>query len=191
MDANMRTELRRTARDLGKRVNAEMLALGDVLTIIHSGQLYYHWGYTAWQDYIDEEIGVHVAATYELMSISRWMAREQIAKKQRERLAALGRCKAAIVSKMARKGTLDTYLDLAERSTIHQLRAMCSGEREADSPKVVSFWMDGVQRRELERAMKKARGMCVGEPTNGVLLAEVCTGFTGRGNGEKRISVRN
>lgn len=168
------SELRRIARDLGKSINNEMFRLGETLSAISGAQFYYEWGFTTWADYVEGEVGIGVGTSYDLISITRWIHAEKLSKGQRERLLSLGRCKAALLSRLHRGVSVDAWPNVAAEHTVHQLRGLVFGEIGAELKRAAGFWMTERQRRAVERAIKVARQRHGDELVRGDLLAHIC-----------------
>jgi len=172
-----KADLRRLARNLAGNAHGELMRLGEVLRAIRGGQFHYEWGWDTWADYVENEVGLTAGITYELMAIARWSSDQRLLKAQREALARLGRCKAAILARMGpRRESADYWLRWARGHTVSELRARAYGESMETAPKTVAFWMDGRQRRVLIRAMNRAKRE-VGEEYHGELLATICQGY--------------
>jgi hypothetical protein len=182
-------ELRQLARKLAVKITAEMLQLGNVLLAIHSNRHWEGWGYDDWHDYVHTEIGMSAAASYRLLSITRWIHSERLLKAQREAVVSLGRTKAYYLTLVARKPTLDKWLTRAKKMTGEQLRSAVystSGEWET---KCVAFNVTRAQLRTINTAIMLARDYYddPDEPVRGDALATACEKFIAS---EKKSAAR-
>ena len=169
----MQRDLRRLARKLGKSINAEMMRLGEVLAAIHGGQFFHDWGYKTWADYVESEVGIGVATSYDLLSITRWVRARRLTKAQRTRFMGLGRCKMAALSRMAEGADIEAWLGAAERETVSRLRGLVNGEFWHETRRAARCWMTEAERRSVERALRIARDKQGDDLIRGELLSHI------------------
>jgi hypothetical protein len=168
-----KAQVRALARKLGTEANDALFRLADILLIVHNNGFYHGWGWRAWGDYVESEVGISTAASYELMQIARWANRYGLTKAQRNRLAPLGRCKVAALTKLARKDNVDDWFDYATENTVRKLKAMAKGIHDANAPQTVAVWLHAQHRRDYQDAMNIARDK-LGDVIQGELLGDIC-----------------
>jgi len=177
MDKNNPSDIRRLARKLARDSHDALLRLANVLNVIHCDQYYYEWGYDSWQDYVENEIGTYVGASYELMRISRWIQRERPTAEQKRRIISLGRCKASVLARGIRNQDLNEWLDLARKITLPELRDKVNGKRNGHL--TIGVWATKTQNKVIRRAIAVAGEQGGGE-IMGERLAAVCGDYLER-----------
>lgn len=165
--------MRQMALDLAAEVHSNMLRLGDVLAAINTGRFYREWGFSTWKEYVEVEIRTSVTASYEMLNIARWAQEQKLTLTERRRVGELGRRKAYCVANLATKQTVSTWIDIAHKATIEDMRSRMYGDHPEDAPKGVTFWLQGPQRKVVERAVKLAESS-MGDVNKGDYLAEIC-----------------
>lgn len=168
-----RAQVRTLARKLGIEANSALFRLADILFIVHQNGFYHEWGWKAWYDYVESEVGISTAASYELMQIARWANRYGFTRAQRKKLAPLGRCKVAALTKLARKDNVDEWLEYAAENTVRKLKRMAKGVHDANAPQTVAVWLHAEHRRDYRNAMNMARDK-LGDVIQGELLGDIC-----------------
>lgn len=167
--------LRRLARDMAKKINAELIRLSNVLLVIHSNRYWEDWGYASWSDYARTEVGMPPGASYNLLRIARWTAQHRPTRSQREALASLGRVKAYLIARVAVKADAEKWMEVARSMTAEQLRTriVTNGKSEA---KHFGFRLNLTQQRKLARAFRilRSRYSDPDDATQAMLLADLC-----------------
>ncbi len=169
-----KAQVRSLARKLGTEANDALFRLADILSMVHLNGYYHDWGWRAWYDYVESEVGISTAASYELMQIARWANRYALTKAQRNKLAPLGRCKVAALTKLARKDNVDEWLEYATTNTVRKLKRMAKGIHDDNAPQNIAVWMHAHHRREYRDAMNVARDK-LGDVIQGELLGDICS----------------
>ena len=172
-DAQYRTDLRQLAKQLATDISERMVTLGGVLRAIHTGQLYYHWGYTNWQVYVESEVGVGGQDSYHLMHISRWVEAEKLTKEQQRKLLKIGIRKAYYVSQAAKKKNIISWIEKAKEHTLPELRHLTQGKSAATAKKSIGFWVSPAEERIIERALNHLYDTASDYATRGELLASM------------------
>jgi len=185
-----KAQVRALARKLGREVNDALFRLADILWVVHRNSFHQNWGWKTWKDYVESEVGVPVGASYELLVIARWTSRYGITKSQRERLATLGRCKVAALTKLARKDNVGEWLEYALDEPVSKLRAMAKGVHDANAPKTVAVWLHAEHRREYREAMTLAKQKLGYDVIQGELLHEICAFYVQHKRRKKTAKVR-
>lgn len=183
---NNKDQLRQLARSLGVEANDALFRLADVLLLIHRNNFHYSWGWKSWTEYVENEVGVHVGASYELLLIARWANRYNLTNKQRKQLSTLGRCKVAVLTKLARKDNVEEWLEYAEVHTIRKLRAMAKGIPDSRAPKTVAVWLHAEHRRDYQEALKLAQNKLGADVIQSELIGEICAFYIKHKRVQKR-----
>ncbi len=172
-DAQYRTDLRHLAKELATEISERMVQLGAVLRAIHAGQLYYHWGFTNWQVYVESEVGVRGQDSYHLMHISRWVEAEKLTKAQQRKLLNIGIRKAYYISQAAKKKTVISWIEKAKEHTLPELRHLTQGKSPATAKKSMGFWVSPAEERIIKRALNYMYDTASDYATQGELLASM------------------
>jgi len=168
-----KAQVRALARKLGMEVNDALFRLADILSIVHRNGFYHDWGWTNWSDYVENEVGISTAASYELLLIARWANRYGLTRAQRNRLSVLGRCKVAALTKLARKDNVDEWFDFAAENTVRKLKSMARGIYDKNAPQTVAIWLHAETRRDYHEAMTLARDK-LGDVIQSDLMGDIC-----------------
>lgn len=169
-----KAQVRALVRKLGVEANDALFRLADVLLIVHRNGFHYEWGWKSWTDYVESEVGIPVGASYELLTIARWANRYGITRAQRQRLAVLGRCKVAALTKLARKDNVDEWLGYAYENTVAKLKRLAKGVHDKNAPKTVAVWLHAEHRRDFREAMKLAQHKLGDDVIQSELMGEIC-----------------
>jgi hypothetical protein len=128
-------DLRQKVVNLRDVMNSSRWDLAEVLSEIRGNQIYHHWGYSAWDTYIENEIGLTGRTVMYLTSMYDWFVLKvgpELTPEHLEqviaRVKALGWTKSRLLVGIAVADNVDAWLDKAEKFTCSELEAITRSE---------------------------------------------------------------
>jgi hypothetical protein len=199
-------ELRMKVVKLRDVMNSSRWDLAAILSEIRGNQIYHHWGYTSWDYYIENEIGLTGRTVSYLTSMYDWFVLQvgpELTPEHLEqviaRVKALGWTKSRLLVNLAVADNVDEWLDNAEKLSCSDLEAITRAELSVSDKAQLekeglgvtkSFRFSGEQWTSVQEAIEAAATISQSDKT-GHCLQLICQDFVATNSAQKDGGLKN